>query len=202
MSKRKIAFDVDDVLAESTESWRVYINELAGVSIESERFKLPGDYWGYYENAWKEHGIDHLISVAQLDAVLEKDQSHIRAYEGATEVLRALGERFELVVITARSSEQEPMTRHWLDENFPDLFREIEFANGQEGIARRNKGDICKEIGADWLVDGNPNHCRDAGGVGIVPLLFGEYGWQHTAPADMVRCRDWFAVKEYFDGIG
>lgn len=200
MSKPIIAFDLDDVLADSTEFWRVEINKRTGLNLSVEHYRVPGDYWQYYENVWRTHKIDHLISIPDIDAQIVNDQSKIRVYADSLEVLTQLSKAYDLVVVTARNGDQKPETEKWLRQNFPDIFSHVVFADGHVGLAVKNKGDICKEIGASWLVDDNPDHCKDAVDKGITAVLFGEYGWHRNIPSDVVACKDWLAIGEYFDG--
>ncbi len=199
MSRPVIAFDLDDVLADSTEFWRVEVNKRTGLSLAKEHYRVPGEYWGYYENVWLTHKVDHLISIPDVDAQIVEDQSEIRAYADALATLEVLAKQYKLVVVTARGGDQESETKNWLEHNFPDMFEELIFANGHTGLASKNKGDICREVGATWLVDDNPSHCQDAIDKGVEAVLFGEYGWHQNVPSEATLCRDWQAVKRFFD---
>lgn len=200
MTKKKIAFDLDDVLADSTEFWRVEINKRTNQNLSKEHYRVPGAYWQYYENVWRTHKIDHLISIPDIDEQMTKDQSGIQAYADSLQVLKQLSEIYSLLVVTARNSDQRQETEKWLNTNFPDIFKNIYFADGQHGLKKKNKGEICKEIGASWLIDDNPSHCKDALDEGISVVVFGEYGWHQDVPSGAVTCKDWPAVLEYFDG--
>jgi hypothetical protein len=63
------------------------------------------------------------------------------------------------------------------------------------------KGQICKKLGASYLIDDNVGHCEKAIEEGVSAVLFGEYGWHGDAPDKLVRCKDWPAVLEYFDSL-
>lgn len=200
--KQIIAFDLDDVLADSTEFWRVEINRRTGVYLTQEHYSVPGSYNTYYEDVWRTHGIDHLVSIPELDAHLAQDQSRISTYLGAYKALRHLASMYELVVITARYSNIKDETHKWLDENYHGIFSQILFTDGLKSLGTKNKGDFCKEIGAAWLVDDNPQHCMDALDKGVQAVLFGQYGWHYNqVPPAAVHCKDWTAVEEYFHGI-
>lgn len=197
-----IAVDLDDVLADATEFWRVEVNRRTGLDLKTEHYRVPGDYWGYYEHVWKTHKVDHLISIPKLDDQIVSDQSGIRAYADSLTTLERLADRHKLVVVTARNGDQRPESEKWLSQNFPDIFDTIIFADGPRGIATKNKGDICKEIGAQWLIDDSTKHCQDALDKGVQAVLFGEYGWHRDVPPRAVLCKDWVQVLEYFDGQG
>lgn len=197
--KLKIAFDMDDVIADSSESWRVEINKRTGGSLQPEHFQVPGDYDNYYVSLWAKHGISDKFSMDDLDNQMKTDQSHIKAHNQSLEVLTKLAKKFELIIVTARDSDKEKASKKWLDIQFPGLFKAVIITEYDGERPLKNKGEICKEIGADWLVDDNPGHCLDAVDNGVEAILFGEYGWHHKAPDHLVRCKDWPAVLEYFN---
>ncbi|HSH56309.1 MAG TPA: hypothetical protein VK983_05830, partial [Candidatus Limnocylindrales bacterium] len=85
MKREKIAFDLDDVLANSTDSLRLVVNERMGVGLKREDYLVPGDYSQYYERVWKRHGV--VVSFDDLFQEMEVDQMHVPVYEGAQETL-------------------------------------------------------------------------------------------------------------------
>jgi 5'(3')-deoxyribonucleotidase len=58
---------------------------------------------------------------------------------------------------------------------------------------------VCVEIGADWLIDDNPEHCLSAIEHGLNTILFGDYGWQYKAPEHLYRCKNWEEVERLLD---
>jgi uncharacterized HAD superfamily protein len=137
--------------------------------------------------------------MAELDPQMQIDQSHIAAMDGAHQALEKLKQRYTLVVVTAREPEWETATTVWLEANFPGTFREMVIV-GREGVKNRNKGQLCKDIGAEWLIDDNPEHARNAIEEGIKVVLFGTYGWHQDVPSDMPHCKTWTEVEEFFYG--
>ncbi|HLA48993.1 MAG TPA: hypothetical protein VJY84_00415, partial [Candidatus Saccharimonadales bacterium] len=63
------------------------------------------------------------------------------------------------------------------------------------------KAEVCREIGADYLVDDQPKHCLAAADAGITALLFGDYKWTrvNNLPKNVIKVRNWPAVLEYFN---
>lgn len=197
--KQIIAFDLDDVLVDSTEFWRQEINRRTGLRLEPHHWLEPGEYSGYYTRLWQKHGIEQVFTIEHIDKQMEADQSALPAIDRAHAVLRHLSSRFDFVAVTARNSNQEPESKKWLEQNYPGLFDAVIFANGSKGLALKNKGEICKEIGANWLVDDSPGYCKDALEQGINAVLFGVYGWHIAIPAGLKHCRTWKELGEYFD---
>lgn len=202
MKKPIIAIDIDDVLAQGTESLRQEVNRRLGVNLLPEHYQIPGPYWQYYETVWEQHGLADRISMEELNPQMVKDQSHVLVFEEAKDVLKKLSEKYRLFVVTARNVEWETATRRWLSSHFPDVFADIYFAGDHGG--NQTKGELCVEIGAEWLIDDNVGHAQTALEQGIKVVLFGDYGWHKNIEIheDIVRCKDWPAVLEYFDGIG
>jgi len=201
MYKPVIAVDIDDVLADSTEHLRLQVNDRLGIDLQPHHYAVPGEYWGYYEKVWEVNGVAHRITLEELDPIMVEDQSDVQPYAQAREVLQELAKCYRLIVVTARDVSWEPATKRWLQERFPNMFEGMHFAGHEKG--KLTKGQLCKRLGAEWLIDDNVNHAHTALDEGIRVILFGDYGWHQGAKVhdDVVRCKDWPAVSEYFDGI-
>lgn len=198
MAKKKIAIDIDDVIADSTESLRIVTNKRTGSNLSKEHFKIPGDYWGYYERVWQIHGIDKHISFEELDDEMIEDQSHVPLLPGASFALMELSKSFEVYLLTSRNKAWENATRQWLDDNGFKDFKELHFTESYK--KSKSKGEICSSLGISWLVDDNPEHCQSAVSHGVEAILFGEYGWHHKSTEGLKRCKSWPEVLEYFNG--
>lgn len=202
MGKPIIAIDIDDVLAQGTESLRLQVNQRLGVNLTPEHYQIPGSYRRYYETVWKEHGILDRIDWEELNSQMVVDQSHVPVVLEAAAVLRRLKRKYDLVVVTAREATWGAATREWVEKQFPDTFLAVHFAGRHDGTTE-TKGELCAGLGAGWLIDDNVEHAHTALEQGIKVLLFGSYGWHKNIEIhkDIVRCKDWAAVAEYFDGI-
>lgn len=196
MKKGIIAIDIDDVIADGTGSLIGVVNAHTGAELTRKHYLVPGDYWGYYERVWEEHGLE--VDFAALNTDMVIDQSHVPLLPGAAFALAELSKQYDLVVITARNPSWEQATLKWLGQNCPDIFRKVLFVGGHSE-ATKTKGQLCAEVGASWLIDDNVEHCSSATEKGVKAVLFGEYGWHHKAPKDLPKCRDWQAVLEYFN---
>jgi 5'(3')-deoxyribonucleotidase len=195
-----IAIDVDDVLANSTDSVRRIVNQKYAADLQPEHYAVPGEYHKYYERVWAEHGITDRVSKDELNQLMATDQSHVQPHTDVLRILSSLNETYELLVVTARNPSWEAATRAWLDSNFPGIFTRIIFGGRRDDPAGVTKGDWCVETGAKWLIDDNVVHCMGANDRGVKAILFGTYGWQTDVPADLIRCKNWQEVKEFFDG--
>ena len=130
--------------------------------------------------------------------------------EGAVETLRRLRVKFDLVILTSRPMFMRDATLKFLDSNFPNLFKEVLFANiwdayDDEGVdlhtlSHITKAEICRDIGASYLIDDQPKHCNGAAEFGVQCLLFGDYGWNRNAKIEslVTRVANWTEVEKYF----
>jgi 5'(3')-deoxyribonucleotidase len=179
MSKKKIAIDIDDTIAASTESLRLRVNEKAGVSIPASGYQIPAHYWGYYERVWQIHDVD--VELADFE--------------------KELTSKFNIIFITSRHHSWEAATRRWLKNVFSDIPSiDIYFTDSHHNAHGKSKGQLCKELKAKILIDDNAEHCRSAIDEDVRAILFGEYGWHLDVDKRIIRCKDWQAVLEYLDG--
>jgi len=200
MNRQIIAIDLDDVLADSTESLRLLVNERAGSELTKKHYKVNGEYWGYYERVWQTHGLEDKVSFEQLNSEMVDDQSHVPLLPGASFAVGELSKRFDLVVVTSRNPDWESATNKWLKSQFGNIFTGVHFADSRKASERKTKGELCREVGAKWLIDDHPAHCLSAAKEGVQGMLFGEYGWHDGVPEGVISCKDWPEVAEYFNG--
>ena len=199
MKRPVVAIDIDDVIAESTESLRRRVNEHTGINLSSEDYKIEASYWGYYEGVWRTHGVSHLVDMETLNQQMQSNQSHVPLMPGAEFAINELRKKFDIVLITARDPRWERATREWLKDQFGEHEPELYFSEMHRSPAgTKTKGEICREIGAGWMIDDNPGFCQTVLDNGVKAILFGEYGWHINVPKEVIRCKDWQAVLEYF----
>lgn len=202
MSKPVIAIDIDDVIADSTESVRLSVNKKLGTELRHEHYRIPADYWDYYETVWATHGLSDKISYEDHSEEMTTNQSDVTLLPGAQFAISELAKRFDLVLITARDPRWQDATKAWLKVNFKDsVFKALHFAGSNKIKGVKTKGEQAVEVGASWLIDDNPDNCQTALDAGVEVILFGDYGWHYKAPVNMTRCKDWPAVLEYFERI-
>lgn len=198
MTKPIVALDIDDVLADFTESLRLRVNELTGADFTVDDYRMQADYWGYYERVWATHPATQAQTIGPFIAEISADHRRVPLLAGAEFGLSELAKRFKLVFITARPEVMHDSTRQWLRHHFADVPAEVHFTNHtRTDEVTISKGEICERLGASYLIDDNVEHCVSAREHGITPILFGEYGWQHSIPEGLTRCKDWPMVVEY-----
>ena len=196
MSKKTIAVDIDDVLA---------INVPAFIEFSNQRWKTNltiEDFTEDWRTMWEVDTETLAARVKELD-----DQKLVAGFEhfkDATETLAALKRKFKLVITTSRRRVLIPQTTDWINNYFPDLFEEIHHAGIWDKLEKQayqaTKAELCRQIGADYLIDDHPKHCFAAAEAGIPSLLFGEYPWNKGSklPDGVSRVKNWQEVGEYF----
>jgi uncharacterized HAD superfamily protein len=201
MSKQQIvAVDLDDVLAANAEGFVSFSNQRWGTKLKAEDFQ---------ENLEKLWGIDHDEAQRRFAVFAASDAvSNYTYFEAAQPVLEKLAERYKLVIVTSRRSSLKHATAAWLNLHFKGVFQEVHhsgfYDSPERGGHLRNKGELCREVGADYLIDDHLKHCQAAAEAGVESLLFGDYSWNKakSLPSGVTRVSDWPAVLDYFDEQG
>ena len=191
MKRLVIAVDCDDVLVSTSPYFVDTYNNTYGTSATLEYAHSPDpSVWG----ASDEVVLERWSGIKRTDGYkgLSPDPDEVK-------VLRNLAKIHELHLVTARKEEEREFTQTMLDKHLDGVFTSMEFV-GWEG----SKGDICRELRADVLIDDNFRHLVSARDCGVSGLLwFGDYPWQTEDLSDMpiVRCRDWREVEAEIERI-
>jgi 5'(3')-deoxyribonucleotidase len=199
--KQTIAIDIDDTIADSTESIRLLVNNRFGVELGRDLYRVKGQYSGYYTRVWQENGIGDQVDFGKIYDEMIVDQSHVPVLAGASFAVHELAKRYHIVLVTARDASWEPATRRWFKENFDFDDVEVHFAGNYHSGVKADKGELCVALGASLLIDDNPDHCLSALKQGVKAVLFGDYGWHTTTPDGVTRCQDWPSVLEYLSDV-
>lgn len=196
MSRSVIAVDIDEVLLPHFQDLITWYNSEYGTSLTLEH-NHPVD-----PKPWGTDNIE--VAVKRVHRFFETDVFlDCKPFDDALAVLQDIAKDYDLVIITARDTIIEDLTRDWLSKHFPGLFQEVQFTSfySLEG-KRRSKASVAKELNAKFLIDDDLGHCSTAQKEGIRALLFGEYPWNTKnmpLPDGIVRVKNWPAVKEYLD---
>lgn len=198
VSRPVIAIDIDDVIADSTESLRHLVNKRWDVSLTKEDYRIPGSYRKYYEQVWTRHDLADKINYADLEDEMVISQDHVPLMEGAAEAIQELKKSAHVIFITARHVSWERATREWFKNVLAHENIDLHFSEGMSNVGAMTKGELCKKFGATWLIDDNPTHCFTALDEGVKTILFGDYGWHVGDLTGMRRCKNWREVAEHF----
>lgn len=197
MPKQIIALDLDDVLAANAQTFIDFSNGRWHTELTMEDFQED------FRTMW---GVDHheverrMVEFADLGIVA--DYPH---FQDAVPVVHKLAETYELVIVTSRRNALKAHTEVWLEQYFGKVFKSIRHAGFFDNIADKSyqltKAEICRELGADYLIDDQLKHCLAAAEAGIESLLFGDYSWNRAdkLPKVVTRVNSWADVEAYFD---
>lgn len=200
MNKPVIAFDCDDVIVATGTLLIDYYNKLHGTKVQPKDF-----YSKDYEHIWK---ADPETATRDLFTYLLTDTyANLAPMDDAAEILRKLTKDYILYIVTGRPDETEQATHAWIDKYLPNVFEQIVFTNffklSDSKGALRTKADVCKELGAKWLVDDHLHHIKNVTERGITGLLFGDLPWEQLdVPApNIIKIKDWQQLGQYFDSL-
>ncbi|MDB5169901.1 MAG: hypothetical protein JWN82_297 [Candidatus Saccharibacteria bacterium] len=195
MHKATIAIDLDDVLALHAAAFVQFSNERYGTNLQPEEYD---DVW---VNLWGEMEWAEVLRRAAEFHTSERTLAYAKIEEAGA-VLAHLKQRFRLVIVTARPKHLIETTHQWLAQHHADVFDEVHFVPIWEATNTITKADICKQIGANYLIDDSVKHCNIAAEGGITSLLFGTYRWNRdNIDPRVTEVGNWQAVKEFFDGV-
>lgn len=188
MKTLKIAVDCDDVLVASTERIVTLYNQRFNTFIPLENSR-DGTY-----PAWKASPEE--IAERIYDIQASCDYGATKPFEDAVEVCKRLSDSgHELYIVTARAERLLPITTQMINNYFSDIFVDLVHL----GIFG-DKGEVCKRLAVDVLIDDSYTNISSALGAGIKHLLwFGDYPWSADIPdlpSGIKRCHDWGAVEE------
>ncbi|MEI7792390.1 MAG: hypothetical protein WCI57_02815 [Candidatus Berkelbacteria bacterium] len=182
----KIAFDLDDVLTNTTEKLTDYFNHLHGTShtlVDHVTFGLH-EVWCKPEEYCR----------TVCDDFLSLHIPELSPYEGAQVLLEQLSSNgYEIVIISSRPSIHFGATEAWIAKHFSGLKIELYLAGQKHlNIPGRTKAEICKSIGATYIVDDAPHHIDDCSSEGILCFLWDRPWNQDYKETDVAR-----RVKSY-----
>jgi 5'(3')-deoxyribonucleotidase len=194
MAKPIIAVDIDDVLVPHFQDLIDWYNKKYGTHLTLAH-NQKGD-----PKPWGVKTVEEAIK--RVQGFFETPEfANPAPFKEAVAALKKLSQRYTLVVVTARDTLTEKITRDWLDKHFAKIFKEAHFTAryNLEGKAR-SKADVCQAVGAKYLIDDTPRNIIEAAEAGINCLLFGDYPWSKSMslPANVIEVRNWDEVLEYF----
>ncbi len=192
--KPVIAIDIDEVLFPFTPEFLASHNAKHGTSLE------PSDITNYHyiEELYNFKGGEDSEDLIE-SFFNEVYKGNIGPYNGAIEAIEKLKKNFTLEIVTARRPSTLAITEKWLNRHFPAVFNGVHFPRLKPKDT--TKVEVCKEIGAKYLIDDHPDNMQGVHDAGITPLLFGEdYPWNKEHGIEgVIRVKSWAEVLEFFD---
>lgn len=192
MKRLVIAVDCDDVLLPSLESIVDIYNRRYGTNVAyKDAYTAESVQW----QATPDEIADRIF-----DIQLSSEYTQVKPFTEAIESCRRLAKKHSLNLVTSRPGKIMAVTLAMINQYFPDVFTEIEHV-GLEG----SKGDVCKLIRADLLIDDRYKHLKTAFDCGVDNLIwFGDYPWQYRDVEDkmgVIVCNNWQEVEAEIERI-
>lgn len=202
MKRLIIAIDCDDVLVNTSSRIIDRYNQKYGtnVTLECDAYNEESDW----------QADSHETAIRRVDTIL-RDEQLLRdsvPLPGAVDAIRRLAEHHELHVVTGRQPYMEKETIQLLTRWFEGCFQSLEMTNygaaSDSVTLRRSKGEVCKALGVDMLIDDHTFHLANVLSVGVKELImFGDYPWnrRQPVPPEVVRCVNWEATEREIQRI-
>ncbi len=193
----RIGVDNDDVLFEFIPGLLNFLNGAFGTK---RRLRDVTDYklW----NLWSVSQ-EYILRLVN-DYYFTEQFRDLKPIEGAMEGLETLLSRGHTIsVISSRPDLLETLTRQAIEKYFPGMVEDVFCLSTYDivGGKKRSKAEVCKELGAEVMIDDALQHVKDCARNDIRAMLFdynGTYPWNKDEEISGVRrVRDWREVVNY-----
>lgn len=187
MTKKRIAIDVDDVIAKTMEHFLDHLNSTSNYDFDYNDFEN-------YNLKKVRSDVDFDIN-QELISYVRSNLALFEVYEDSKEIILDLSKEFELLVITSRSSVVKSATQEWIASHFPDgTFTGIYFL---EDSSFDCKSEFCKEHNCIFLLEDAPHYADATRNKGIYVLLFSRPWNQYIEECDnLFRVKNWSEARE------
>jgi uncharacterized HAD superfamily protein len=181
-----IAIDFDDVIFDLNGPLTEWHNREHGTAIKYE------DIIDFHLE--KIFAVQLSEIIKRLDVFRTHHWDTMTLVAGAEQALVELKNTHPLHVVTARCESLMPITEQMVDAHLPGLFSKVHYTNGFTALnqdKRRSKVDVCREIGAQLMIDDNPYQAEEFASSGVT-LLVPDRPWnQVSLPEGVIRCGSW-----------
>lgn len=191
VKKRTIAVDFDDVLMDFFPSMIDFFNAKENTNHKKEDLKSF-----YLESIWnctKEEALDKILHFYELEKDLDLKPIH-----GSIDAIRKIKEKNNLIVITGRPKHTLKYMQDWLGKHYPGIFDDIFFTNFFFG-GKKTKSEICREVGAEIIIDDSLIFIENASEHGVQALLFNAPWNQGELPENVTRVHSWGEILDYLE---
>lgn len=183
--RKKIGFDLDDVLMDFNNSLCIFHNREYGTTYSRNdifTFNLE-KVW----NCGREQAVRRV-----LDFYDSELHTNILPVIGAVDGILALKDSYDLYIVTAKPEALKDQTYRWLHKHFYHAFKDVYFTNHFLGEGpRRSKGEICRELGIDLFIDDSLENAYSIATVGVPVLLFDTPWNQEDVAPPIHRVKGW-----------
>lgn len=184
----RIGIDLDDVLADFTPGLIAYHNEVYGTD-----FNLSDCRQYTHDKLW---GVDIEEAVRRVVAFSHEYLLGLHPTPGAKQAVDYLNKDHTLHIITARNEIFSDLTSQWIDIHFQGKFEGIHFVSHYTD-KHREKGDVCKELRIDMMIDDSFDNALSCAPVCESVFLFDKpWNAEYVLADNMKRVFTWDNVMQ------
>jgi uncharacterized HAD superfamily protein len=183
--KERAGIDFDDVVAQFNWAFHHAHNEWYDTRVRYDDI-ITHDLGTVY-------GASHEKMIERIRRFCDKRHDHIMPVARAVETLAKLADDYQLHIVTSRCETLRPQTEAWLHRHGVVGIEQLHFTNemGFTDAPKRNKLEVCREIGARFLIDDAPTNALRVAGGGI-PVILLDKTWNQDVRHPLVRrAFDW-----------
>jgi len=186
-----IILDIDEVLADTLTQVIIWHNKNYNTSLKPENF-YNYKFWEIWGGT-KDEAIVKVMEFFQ-----SKYPENIMPVKGSQRGVENISKISNIHIVTSRRREFIPLTKSWLEKNFPKGFASVEFTayythNNNTPI---KKSDVCKKLDAKIIVEDDLEHALDCAKEGIKVLLL-DKPWNRDVEHDnIIRVYSWDEIVE------
>ncbi len=191
----KIGIDLDDVVFEFVKTLISHYKEITGKDFDFENMKS----YKFSDIIDLEH--DEIVKL--IGDMTEKNKTlDMDLCEFAKESIFELAESSEVYFITSRvhrKNTEESLKRHFSEINFDLHFSSNPYVNN-EG---KHKGEICLDLGIDYMVEDSPEHALKCSESGVKCFLIEKPWNKHRSdlPEEIIRVKNWKEIVEKLEEL-
>lgn len=189
-----IGVDLDEVLADSLSTIIEYHNALYNTALTRDQFHSY-NFWEVWGGT-KDEAIQKIYDFFASPLVKQ-----IKPVAGAQLGITSLKTNHDLIVITSRTHDREALTYNWLNQHFPNCFKDVRFTNHftQSGLSIP-KAKVCDDLQVDAFIDDIVQYATECLKPNRKILLFNK-PWNKNAelPAGIQRVYTWTEIEKYLN---
>lgn len=189
---RKIAVDIDGVLANSHEPFMGFYNERNGTNFN------VGGICSY--DFWRTFGISEEESAREIaDFYFSENFKELSPVEDSQRVTKLLSQKNVLAIITARPDFIRERTLKWINSYFPNVFSNAHFTSQFWGnSSKEKKSGLCLENGYEVIIEDSAEYANECAEQGINALLLDKpWNRKNLLHPKVQRVSNWMGVLEH-----
>jgi len=188
---------------------------IIAVDFDEVLFLTVSEMIDWYENLYgfrpdyedfKNYRFHEAFKITQDEATVRyidfANSAHSQAISPMAHAVSVLQKRLQLgdqpFIASASQVEVVESKQKRLDIYYPGIFQKFHAAN-HYSLANGpvcTKADICREIGAEVMIDDLPKHLLECVGVVKYPILLGDYPWNRGEFPGLIRAANWQEIDE------